>query len=107
MDLTQAPIMSNDVDSRLSGPAATAFTRWSRGFSSRVQWCRQRAGLLLAAARGARDGEGRADDARDRHASSRRLTRAEEINRLPWDEQLQVAQAASDEAKAKHGRRAS
>ncbi len=37
----------------------------------------------------------------------RPLSRAEEINRLPWDEQLQVAQAASDEAKAKHGRRAS
>jgi hypothetical protein len=37
--------------------------------------------------------------------TSRGLTRAEEINRLPWDEQLQVAQAASDEAKAKHARR--
>ena len=32
---------------------------------------------------------------------------AEEIDRLPWDEQLHVTQVASDEAKAKHGRRAS
>jgi hypothetical protein len=103
MDLTRAPMMSNDADSRLSGPAATAFTRWSRWLSSRVQWCGRRAWLL----RGARDERGRADEERDQRAPSRRLTRAEEINRLPWDEQLQAAQAASDEAKAKHERMAS
>ena len=35
------------------------------------------------------------------------VTYADEVIRVPWDEQLQVPQGASDEAKAKHGRRAS
>ena len=107
MDLTQATVMSNDIASRLSGLATTAFTRWSRWASSRVQWCRDRGWAVRGAARGTRDAAAMADKERDQRAPSRRLTRAEEINRLPSDEQLQVARAASDEAKANHGRRAS
>src|ERR1700722_9893965 len=62
MDLTQAHIMSNDKGGRLSARAAAAVTWWSLWFSSRVQWCRDRAWLLREAARGARDAEGRAHE---------------------------------------------
>jgi len=74
-----------------SRPAATVVARCARPIVCAFRWCRDRAQALRQLPA--------------RPMTSRGPTRAEEINRLPWDEQLLVAQVASDEAKARHARR--
>jgi len=87
------------LPSRLAG---TVVARCARRLVCAFRWCRDRAQALRRGPAVLAQG---LDEMLARPMTSRGLTRAEEINRLPWDEQLQVAQAASDEAKAKHGRR--
>ena len=87
------------LPSRLAG---TVVARCARRLVCAFRWCRDRAQAPRQGPAVFARGSTRCPRA---PMTSRRLTRAEEINRLPWDEQLQVAQAASDEAKAKHARR--
>ena len=102
MNLEEASVATGEDAALPSRPAATVLARCSRRLSGAFRWCRDRAQALRRGPAVLAQG---LDEMLARPMTSRGLTRAEEINRLPWDEQLQVAQAASDEAKAKHGRR--
>ena len=102
MNLDEATLARGGDAALPSSPAGTVVARCARRFVCAFQWCRGRAQALR---RGPAVFAQGLDESPARPMTSRRLTRAEEINRLPWDEQLQVAQVASDKAKAKHARR--
>ena len=95
MNLEEATVARGEDAALPSRPGATVVARAFRWCRDRVHALRRGPGVIAHGF----------DEMPARSMTSRRLPRVEEINRLPWYERLQVAQAASDEAKAKHGRR--
>jgi hypothetical protein len=98
-----APIDGAGIAGRVSAPDRSS-PFWSRRAGAALGWLHERARSLTGAPRTSPTGVERESAPR---APSPGSPRAEGINALPWNEQLQIARAVSDEVKAKQPRRAS